>query len=250
MLSYPKHEQVSKHIAIVTGATGEIGRCIAICLAQVGFHVVVCGRDKDRAERVCREIEALHGKAIFWIGNLTEPNFSKRLFDYVELELDESVTLLVNSAACNPKKAMPELDEKVFMETLHLNTIAPFFLIREMKYRLKSYQEAVAINIVSTAATQPLGQSHHYVASKAGLLGITKSLALELAPKVRVNAVSPGFVSTESHRKNSIKRIHQTPLQRLINPSEIADAVLFLTHQQGITGETITVDGGWSFNHE
>lgn len=122
--------------------------------------------------------------------------------------------------------------------------------LREMAARLRANQEASVVNIVSTAATQPIGRSHHYVTSKAGLLGLTRSLALEFAPTIRVNAVSPGFVATENHRGGCSDRIDQTPLKRLIESEEIAEAVLFLVRQRGITGTNLIVDGGWSLNHE
>lgn len=235
-------------IAVVTGGSRGIGRAICLTLGGAGIRVVVgCRENVELAQQVCCEIERDGGDAVPFLADISNPQGAEALLRAPLRAFGKPANILVNNAGiCTPGK-LHTITDAEWERVMATNLLGPWWTTRAF-VRLLDGQEGDIINIASTAATAPLGRSHHYVASKAALLGITKSLALELAPAIRVNAVVPGYVGTERHKcetENDIDRnLNNIPLKRMIEPSEVANAVLyFATMQYGITGTSLVADG-------
>lgn len=241
-------------IAVVTGGSRGIGRAICHTLGRAGIRVIVgCRENVELARQVCDEIERDGGSAVPFLADISNPQGAEALLQAPLHAFGKPANILVNNAGiCSPGNLHTITDED-WQQVMATNLLGPWWTTRAFA-RLLEGQEGDIINIASTAATAPLGRSHHYVASKAALLGITKSLALELAPTIRVNAVVPGYVATERHKSGPVEDqgniLDRTPLGCIIEPSEIANAVsYFVTMQHHATGTALVVDGGWSINH-
>lgn len=241
----------SDRIAVVTGASRGIGRAIALGLAEVGADVVPAARSEDALADVVEEIEERGGASLLQPTDVTDEAAVHELFDRIDGELG-AVDVLVNNAGINPDDALgaPEAVEmEGYDRTLDVNLRGAFLCTKLAAER----ELASVVNVASVGGVVGLPRQHPYVASKHGLVGLTKSMAIDWAPATRVNAVAPGYVATElteEAMENETLReslLSRTPLERFAEPEEIAAPVVFLASDAGsyVTGTCLNVDGGW-----
>lgn len=238
-------------IALVTGAARGIGKEIALTLASNGATVIVnYNGSKERAEAVVSEIKANGGEAEAMQCNVADFEASETMIKEV-LNKYGKVDILVNNAGITKDNLIMRMSEADYDAVLDTNLKGAFNMIRHLSRAFLKQRSGKIINISSVSGVMGnVGQSN-YSASKAGLIGLTKSVARELASRnVCVNAVAPGFVATEMTEvlsedyMNKMKEM--IPLGKLGNTKDIANMVLFLAGNQSdyITGQVIHVDGG------
>lgn len=238
-------ETVQKR-ALVTGGAVRIGRAIALALGADGWRVAVHFRSSE--ERALEVVDLLDGSGAGGVAlqaDLSEPAEISRLMRNVRSEFG-GLELLVNSAAAFPRHDPLTVSAEEWNSLFDLNLRAPFLCAREA---VKLMEEAGGsiINIADTGADEAWPGYVPYVASKAGVVSITRGLARAFAPSIRVNGVAPGAVllppgeDTPEHRQAAAGR---TVLGRVGTPEDVADAVLYLARARYVTGEIIRVDGG------
>jgi NAD(P)-dependent dehydrogenase (short-subunit alcohol dehydrogenase family) len=233
--------------ALVTGAGADIGRAIALALAESGAAVVVNDLNPDRAEQVAQEILDAGGRALPWQADIAN---RFQVGSMIEAARDAfgRVDILVNAAGVRKLGSMTTLDEWDWRRLLDVNLTGAFFC-SQLVARVMADEgiRGVIVNVASTAGhPNPLPEGVGYVASKAGLIGLTKQCAREYAAlDIRVNAVCPGNILEED---NPTLTISQAARGRMGTPKEVADVVLFLCSEAAnfITGQAINVDGGES----
>lgn len=246
----------SGEVAVVTGASRGIGRAIAIGLGSAGATVVPTARTKSDLEETVSQVEAAGGNGLAISSDVSEEESVHELFERTVEEFG-GVDILVNNAGMNPESALgkPETIEiEGFDQTLAVNLRGAFLCAQQAAEYLQDGDGGAIVNIASVAGLVGLPRQHPYVASKHGLVGMTKSMALDWAPDVRVNAIAPGYVETEfideALESDSIRQslLDQTPLDRFAAPEEMAGPAVFLASEAGsyVTGSCLTVDGGWT----
>jgi NAD(P)-dependent dehydrogenase (short-subunit alcohol dehydrogenase family) len=241
--------------AIVTGATSGIGRATARRLGADGFAVVAVGRDERALADVCDEIARAGGRAVGQPADVTSADAPRTIVRRA-LDVGGGVDALVNAAGILHAASVAETTDAAWDAMLGVNTRAPFRLLREAAAPLAERRGAV-VTISSVAGSRVFPGLAAYAVSKAAVDQLTRAAALDLAPLgVRVNAVNPGVVVTNLHRRGGmdesryaefLERTRTThPLGRPGTPEEIAALVAFLLSDDAawITGETIAVDGG------
>jgi 3-oxoacyl-[acyl-carrier protein] reductase len=233
--------------AIVTGSTRGIGRAIADSLASAGARVAVVGRDQARAAEAAA---AIGNNARGFAADVSDPASVVALIEAVEKEFGQ-VDILVNNAGLTRDNILFRLKDDDWNAVLDANLRGAFVAIRAVARGMIKRRWGRIINIASVVGiTGNKGQAN-YAASKAGLIGLTKSVAKELGSRnVLVNAVAPGFIETDMTAAMTPEAraglAGQIPLERLGTPQDIAGVVTFLASDQAayITGQTIVVDGG------
>ncbi|HEX5972226.1 MAG TPA: 3-oxoacyl-[acyl-carrier-protein] reductase [Gemmatimonadaceae bacterium] len=233
--------------AIVTGSTRGIGRAIASSLAGAGARVAVVGRDQARAAEAAA---AIGNTARGFAADVSDPASVVALIEAVEKEFGQ-VDILVNNAGLTRDNILFRLKDDDWDAVLDANLRGAFVAIRTVARGMIKRRWGRIINIASVVGiTGNKGQAN-YAASKAGLIGLTKSVAKELGSRnVLVNAVAPGFIETDMTAAMTPEAraglAGQIPLERLGTPQDIAGVVTFLASDQAayITGQTIVVDGG------
>jgi len=233
-------------VALVTGGHRRVGRAIALALADRGCDVHLTHRESgDEALGAVADLAALGVQATSHQVDLGDPNGVRTLAEAVWADSGR-LDLLVNNAAVYPKTPVEGLSYGGWRRCLDVNLDAPFVLSHTLGLRMREAGGGAIVNLVDWAVERPYRGYLPYFVSKAGLLALTRGLALELAPQVRVNAISPGPVllpdgTTEATRR-AVERA--TPLG-LGTPGAVADAVLFLaTSAAYSTGAVLHVDGG------
>jgi pteridine reductase len=233
--------------ALVTGAGKRVGRAIAVALGQAGMTVVVHYHSSaSDADETCRLVTEAGGSAQALPADLSDRAAARRLVDLAAARLG-GLDLLVVSAAGYERLALAEVDDDAWDRMIELNLSSPFALATQAaRYLAPSKGSIVFVTCVS--ATAPYKNHLPYVVSKGGLTHLMRTLSLELAPDVRVNAVAPGTVSpppgmAPDHVEQIRRRI---PLARLGTPEDVADAVVFLARSPFVTGHEIAIDGGRS----
>lgn len=228
--------------ALVTGAAHRLGKTFALTLARLGYDIVLHYHSaEEEALQTRTEIEALGRRVTLVEADLTDPTQIQSLTSSFE-----SLHVLVNSAAYMPGGNVNELSLENWDTALDLNLRAPFLLAQSVSKKMAD--NGLIVNITDTGAQKAWSRFPSYTVSKAGLESLTRILARALAPKIRVNAIAPGFVlpsdivPTEEWER-LIKRV---PLQRPARPDEIASALEFLLKNEYVTGQVIVVDGGYS----
>jgi 3-oxoacyl-[acyl-carrier protein] reductase len=233
--------------ALVTGSTRGIGRAIAESLAAAGARVAVVGRDQARAAEAAA---AIGSNARGFAADVSDPASVVAMIDAVEKEFGQ-VDILVNNAGLTRDNILFRLKDDDWDTVLDANLRGAFVAIRAVARGMIKRRWGRIINIASVVGiTGNKGQAN-YAASKAGLIGLTKSVAKELGSRnVLVNAVAPGFIETDMTAAMTPEAraglAGQIPLERLGTPQDIAGVVTFLASDQAayITGQTIVVDGG------
>ena len=233
--------------AIVTGSTRGIGRAIAESLAGAGARVAVVGRDQARAA----EAAAVIGSgARGFAADVSDPASVVALVDGVEKEFGQ-VDILVNNAGLTRDNILFRLKDEDWDTVLDANLRGAFVAIRTVARGMIKRRWGRIINIASVVGISGNKGQANYAASKAGLIGLTKSVAKELGSRnVLVNAVAPGFIETDMTAAMTAEAraglAGQIPLERLGTPQDIAGVVTFLASDQAayITGQVVVVDGG------
>ena len=240
-------------IVLVTGAQRGIGRAIAIRFAQAGADVALNYLDdKAAAESAVAEIAALGRRATALHADVANPAEARRLVEAAERSLGP-IDVLVNNAAIFPRAPFLELTEDAWDAVLDTNLKATFVCSQEAARRMVAAgRPGVIINISSGAPYRGSMRATAYMASKLGIVGLTRGMARELAPKrIRVNAVAPGVTNTAMPRlgnsEDALMAIGRAnPSGRLAEPEDIADVVVFLATDEAryVVGQLVHVNGG------
>lgn len=244
-------QELAEKVALVTGAGRGIGSAIAKTLAREGAFVIVnYNGSKERAEQVVAEIREAGGDAAAYQCNVSDFEACGEMIQSLIKEYGH-IDILVNNAGITRDNLIMKMSEADFDAVLDTNLKGCFNTIRHLSRYLLKQRAGHIINISSVSGVMGNAGQANYSASKAGVIGLTKSVARELASRgITCNAVAPGFIQTEMTEaipeaaKESLKS--QIPLQRVGTPDDIAEMVAFLASDKAayITGQVISVDGG------
>jgi pteridine reductase len=229
-------------LALVTGAAHRLGKVFALTLAHQGFDIILHYHlSSDEALQTQAEIESVGRDVILLQADLTDPAQIRSLVSHLN-----TLDVLVNSAAFMPSGNLDLLTLENWDTSLDLNLRAPFLLAQECAKKINT--GGLIVNITDVGAQKAWSRYPSYTISKAALESLTKILARALAPRIRVNAIAPGFVlqSDIVSDEEWQRLINRIPLKRPARTEEIASALEFLLKNEYITGQTIVVDGGYS----
>ncbi len=240
-------------VALITGASSGIGRAIANIFAAQGCDLAINGRNQQRLQVVSEEIKNMGRKVLILNGDVSDFDKVQQLGQKA-LSTYGKIDILVNNAGMSQKKTILELSETEWDLIMSVNLKSAFNWIKAILPTMQSNGYGKIINISSVLAKAGIGRGSKaaYAASKAGLLGLTRGLAKEVAPTIYVNAVCPGTIDTPMSKKItkskllSKKVMASIPLQRFGLPQDVANVVLFLATEDSdyLTGEIIDVNGG------
>ena len=238
---------LNNKVALITGGSRGIGAAVARELASQGADIaLIYAGSRDAAEALCAELNAGYGvKAMAYQCNVTDFDAAKETVSQIKRDFG-TVHILVNNAGITRDGLVAMMKEHQFDDVISVNLKGAFNMIRHCTGLLIRNQYGRIINISSVTGIMGNPGQANYAASKAGLIGLTKSVARELAPKgITCNAVAPGFIDTDMTRDLHDSPLAATiPLGRMGKPAEVAQAVAFLSNADYITGEVIRVDGG------
>lgn len=242
---------INKKLAIITGGSSGIGYATAERFISAGYLAVITGRNEDKLE-AARKLLGDNCVALHYdMKNLKQAvSFTSEI-----VERFGRIDVLVNNAGINQKKAFIDVSDEDYENIITVNQTALFALSREVvKQMLKQDAKGTIVHISSMTAHFGLPKVISYSASKTAIEGMTRAMAVELSPLgIRVNSVAPGFIKTNMTDKalnedleRKSKVLARTPMDRLGNPAEVAEAVYFLSSDAAsfITGEVLKVDGG------
>ena len=234
---------------LITGSARGIGLAIAHKFASVGANVILNGLS-GISDDILAEFAGYSGKVVAVIGDVSKSADAQRIVEEAVAALG-SVDVLVNNAGITRDKLMLKMTEEDFEQVLKVNLTGTFNMTQSVLKPMTKAREGAIINLSSVVGLAGnIGQAN-YAASKAGLIGFSKSVAREVAARnIRVNCIAPGFIASdmtdvlpEKIKEASLALI---PMKRFGTPEEVADVALFLAGQEYLTGQVITIDGGFT----
>ena len=237
-------------IALITGATRGIGRAIADVFIEAGSNVILTGTKQSEIDQLNSENE---NQAVKWL--MADFSTPGKIGSFIKnLENIKPIDICVNNAGINIIKPLNEIKNEEYNRLMSVNLSAPFSIVQNLIPNMKKQNYGRIVNIASIWSQISKSGRTLYTTSKTGLVGFTRSMAVEHASSnILVNAVSPGFTLTEltkqSLSKDEMKELsRQIPMVRFAEPNEIAKTVLFLCSDLNtyITGQNITIDGGFT----
>lgn len=240
-------------VAIVTGGNRGLGRSIALGLARAGADIAVVGRSEEHNDSVMQEIEAIGRKTASFTTDLRNIDSIKEMVGQVIHHFGR-LDILVNNAGVSLTERALNIKEADWDYVMELNVKSLFFCCQAAAHVMKENDGGKIINLASVAGAVGDVGIAPYTASKAAVINLTRSLALEWVKYgIHVNAIGPAYIETDMNTKElSIPKVREkivqkTPLNRLGEPDEIAGAAVFLSSAASnyMTGQTIFVDGGW-----
>ena len=238
-------------VAMITGATRGIGKQIALTLANEGYNIVLNYRtENDELKQLKNEIESKNVKCLAVQGDVTNFEDCKQMIESAIKEFGK-VDVLVNNAGITKDMLLARMKEEDFKQVIDVNLVGTFNMTKNVISYMMKARNGKIINISSVVGIEGNAGQTNYSASKAGIIGFTKSLAKEVASRnILVNAVAPGFIETnmtdvlKQEVKDEIAK--NIPLKRMGTPQDVANVVKFLASEDSsyITGQVISVDGG------
>lgn len=243
-------EKLLGKVALITGGAQGIGRAIALLFAREGGRVVLSDINLEKAKETCREIESFGREALAVGGNVAD---AREAEDMVQQTMEKfgRLDILVNNAGITRDQVLLRMKEEEWDLVLSVNLKGAFHCTKAALRPFLKQKGGKVVNIASVTGQMGNAGQSNYAASKAGLIGFTKSIAREYASRnIQVNAVAPGFIDTAMSQaipeKGREVLIKQIPMERLGSPEDIAEAVLFLASPAAdyITGQVLNVNGG------
>jgi len=245
--------RLKDQVAIITGAAGAgIGQATARRFAQEGAYVVISDTHPRRTDEVAQAIASEYG--VKTLGVLCDVLFREQVEALVQRTVDTfgRVDILVNNAGRNILSSVAEMTDEQWDTVINVCLRGTFYCSRAVLKSMMAQKRGNIVSLSSVAGLRPSDKQAHYSAAKAGILGFTRTLALEVAPyNIRVNAIAPGLIYNDFLRRiypdslfdNAAK---QTPLGRMGQPSDIANAICYLVSDEAsyVTGQTISINGG------
>ncbi|MCM3340485.1 glucose 1-dehydrogenase [Paenibacillus sp. MER TA 81-3] len=250
-------DTIKNKVALITGATGGIGKATAMTLARKGAQVVISGRRAESGNEVMEEIVAQGGDALFVLCDVNKEEEVQRLIETTVSQYGQ-LNILVNNAGISLETVpLAQADGNNFQQMLQTNVMGVFY---SMKYgiqqMLQQDQGGAIVNLASIAGLHGMPYTGPYTATKHAVVGLTKTAALEYATNnIRVNAVAPGAIKTDIIAKSidhgtfdedMINRMH--PMMRMGHPQEIANGIIWLCSDEAsfTTGSILNIDGGFN----
>lgn len=238
-------------IALITGGSRGIGRAIALALAEEGANIAFTFKSSaDAAEQVRKEIESKGRKALAIQSDAKDINGAQQVVDQIIKDL-QRIDILVNNAGITKDTLLMRMSEQDWDDVLDTNLKSAFNFSKAVCRPMMSQREGKIINISSISGVMGNAGQVNYSSAKAGMIGMTKSLAKELASRnIQVNAIAPGFVDTDMTVKLTPQQrealLNMIPMKRTAKPEEIANVVVFLASPASsyMTGQVLCVDGG------
>jgi 3-oxoacyl-[acyl-carrier protein] reductase len=242
--------ELMNKVVIITGAGTGVGRATAVKLASEGAKVVInYNQSEKEAHKVVNEIIQNGGIAIAYKANVANEKEVKELVSQT-VQTFGSIDGLVNNASITAQIAMDNLDaltDEIWDSLFSVNVKGMFHCIKAVVPFMKKQHSGVIVNMGSVAGMTGIGSSIPYAATKSAIHTMTRSLAIALAPSIRVNSISPGAVETRWWAGNEEKMYQlagKLPLERISTPEDIAEAIVFQLIQKSITGQVFTIDNG------
>lgn len=241
----------NRKVALVTGASKGIGKAISVRLAQSNIDVVInYNKDLKGAEETKVECESFGVKAKIIQGDMSKEEDVKSVFKKIIDEF-KKIDILVNNAGITKDGLLISMKEENFRDVIEVNLFSAFYTMKLAARTMAKNRYGRIVNLSSIVGIRGNGGQINYSASKAGLIGMTKSLAKEMASRnIRVNAIAPGFIETDMTQKLDSKTkdkiLEEIPLKEFGKPEDVGNLVNFLVSSEAdyITGQVISIDGG------
>jgi len=242
--------KLSGRVALVTGAAQGIGKAVALLLARNGADIVVSDINLGKAEETANEINSIGRKALAVKVDVANWNDVERMVEVI-LEKFAKIDILVNNAGITRDKLILRMTEEDWDAVLNVNLKGTFHCTKAVVRHMAKQRSGKIVNIASVVGEMGNAGQANYSASKAGVIGLTKTIAREFAQRgMNINAIAPGYIETPmtealpEKAKEELKRL--IPMERLGKPEDVAEAVLFLVSEESnyITGQVLNVNGG------
>ena len=242
---------MDKKIILVTGASRGIGRNIAYTLAKEGHIIIANYKQNDLMAQSLKELANMENINIeIYKADVSKRLEVKEMINHI-INKYKRIDVLINNAGIDLEKLFQDVTDEEWNNIMNVNLYSVFCTTQEVIRNMINYKNGLIINISSISGVKGASYSAVYAASKAGIDGITKSLAKELGPSnIRVNSIAPGLIDTEMNEyllegeKENIK--NETPLGRMGNPIDVSRCIKWLIEDEFTTGQIISIDGGWN----
>lgn len=245
-----KFEGEKMKTVIVTGGSRGIGAAIVKELAKEKYNVVLnYNNSEESAQKIKKELEEQNIKIEIFKANVSKREEVKELINFT-LEKYKNIDILINNAGIDQIKPFMDITQEDWDKIMQVNLNSVFYCCQEALENMIHNKSGCIINISSIWGRTGAACEVHYSASKAAIDGLTKALAKEMGPSnIRVNSIAPGIIETEMNKDLSKEELNeiltQIPLERIAKPTEIAKSIKWLIEDEYITGQVISVDGGW-----